>query len=442
MTVPHVVYHCAAMGNWPEVVREQMLLLRESGLAAGLAGCGDSVRVTHVGPPDTAQAVLAEAGRQDVPATLVRTDPNVSHYETFAMLEIERLAKVERTDRPVLYFHTKGVSAPHDRTKTLWRQAMGRYVVSMWRDNLAVIADGAGYDAAGFNWWDRGSRHFSGTFWVARADWLRKLPDFVRFHHSKGLVRYSCELWIGSAPGCRAYTRGTMDAVTWTGRFDFTPHLPPPYTPAAEITWVTAATPGYIDDLNRLLNSVRLLGPGHRVHAEVLPDRPGPWRHATKLEVMRRAVAAAPTSHVFWVDGDCEFLTTLRPDDFFSPDRPLVAVRHFAYTNPKHHIPKRLHSRLPGDPHPCYWQACLWGGERAAVAGVLDRLRWLDADDHGYDEHALNIDFQYRVGTVHTLPCRYATPPDFGPFPQYRESYNARAGGEARVRHHNREIRR
>ncbi|MDE2215508.1 MAG: hypothetical protein KGJ61_10415, partial [Candidatus Omnitrophica bacterium] len=39
--VPIVVYHVACMGNWREVIREQFLMLRESGLAAALSEIGD-----------------------------------------------------------------------------------------------------------------------------------------------------------------------------------------------------------------------------------------------------------------------------------------------------------------------------------------------------------------------------------------------------------------
>lgn len=441
MTIPHVVYHVACMGNWPDVVREQFLMLRESGLAGALAGVGDAVAMTHLGPPESLPAVLAEAARHDVPVRVVVSDQNTDHYETLAMIEIERLAKVERTDRPILYMHTKGVSNPGDSAKHLWRRVMGYHVVHKWRENVGYLSDTGGYDACGFNWWNHGEQHFSGTFWVARADWIRRLPNFVPFHHAKGLVRYSCELWIGAAQWCRAYSHGCMNGVTWAHDFNFAPYLSPAAPPPEEITWVSAATPGYAADLARLHASAALLGPGHRMLTQTIREA-GPWRHAAKLDALRDLLPAVRTSHVFWIDADCEFLTTLRPRDFIDPAKPLAAVRHLGYDDPRDHVPARLHDRLPAERVPLYWQACLWGGTVGAVSAAIERLRWQSDDPHGYDEHALNIDFQHRPDEVHTLPCRYAAPPDFAPFPQYRESYAARAGGAARVVHHNREIRR
>lgn len=205
---PIVVYHVGAMGNWQEVVRQQMALLKDCGLAQALASNGESVRLTHVGI--CVDFVLSEAKRHNVPISVVRSDPNTDHYETFAMIEIDRLAKEENVNRPILYFHTKGVTAPHDTRKQLWRVAMENYVVREWRRNVEILGDGKDWDAIGWNWLDFGERHFSGNFWIALPSWIRKLPPYIPYHHAKGLVRFSCEMWIGAQahPLCRAYSLG------------------------------------------------------------------------------------------------------------------------------------------------------------------------------------------------------------------------------------------
>jgi hypothetical protein len=208
LDAPHVVYHVAAMGDWQDVVREQLCLLRDSGL--------DRVRLTHVG--GGRDWLLAEAARRGVDATLVRSDPNTDHYETFAVLEAERLAKAEQTARPVLYLHTKGVSAPGHPGKARWRWLMGEHVVRRWRENVAHLAD---HDAVGVNWWRHGEQHFSGNFWLARPDWLRRLPDFAGYHAAKDRVRYSCEMWIGAARWCRAKSLVCADEPFWHDGYDF-----------------------------------------------------------------------------------------------------------------------------------------------------------------------------------------------------------------------------
>lgn len=224
-TIPHVVYHAALMeeGGWgKQIVREQLRLLRDVGLAG-------EVRCTHVG--HDLDSLLEEARRAGVNLVLVRSDPNVAHYETFAMLEVQRLAW-EEGRRPILYLHTKGASAPGHAYRQRWRRAMEEYVVRPWRHNLRHIADGAGYDAVGFNWCPHGEQHFSGTCWIARPDWIRQLPEFTLYHGRKGLVRFSCEMWIGAQahPPCRAYSLGPTCFFPSDDGHDFNGVLPVPVT--------------------------------------------------------------------------------------------------------------------------------------------------------------------------------------------------------------------
>lgn len=211
---PVVVYHVAALGDWREVVVEQLVLLRESGLR--------EVRVTHVG--DGLDWLLDEAARQGVDLTVVRSDPNVSHYETFALIEVERLAKEDQTQRPILYLHTKGVSTPDDPRKAPWRRLMGELVVRRWRENVARLGE---WDVVGFNWRPHDpTPHFSGNFWIARPEWIAKLARFVDYHNDLRFVRYSCEFWIGSTPGCRGYTVGVLNR-DWD-KVDYSELIPRP----------------------------------------------------------------------------------------------------------------------------------------------------------------------------------------------------------------------
>ncbi|WP_020475847.1 class I SAM-dependent methyltransferase [Zavarzinella formosa] len=208
MRPPVVVYHAAAMGDWQEVVSEQLALLAESGLS--------DVRLSHVGTG--LDWIMEEAGQFGLRPRLIRSDPNTDHYETFALVEIERLAKSGELRSPVLYFHTKGVSAPGHEPKRKWRRLMQEHVIRRWRPNMDSLRD---HDAAGVNWWGHGDRHFSGNFWMATPEWLRKLPDYVAYHHSRNLTRYSCEMWIGSAPGCRAKSLACSDQPFWHDDYDF-----------------------------------------------------------------------------------------------------------------------------------------------------------------------------------------------------------------------------
>jgi predicted SAM-dependent methyltransferase len=180
------VYHVAAMGNWQEVVTEQLALAARVGL--------QFMHCTFVGTG--LDWLLKEAKRHGVALTIDRSDPNIMHYETFAFLCIERLAK--ESNKPILYWHTKGVSVPGHAGKRRWRLLMQRLLIEPWRENLRFLDN---FNAVGVNWRNFGSvPHFSGNFWLARASWIRSLPDYVGYHVGQGLTRTSCEFWIGSRP--------------------------------------------------------------------------------------------------------------------------------------------------------------------------------------------------------------------------------------------------
>jgi hypothetical protein len=211
----HVVYHTAGMGPewyWKQVVAEQLALLRDVGLT--------DVRATHVG--QGAEWVRSEAARRGIDLTLVRADPNTDHSETFAIAEVERLAK-EGADRPILYLHTKGVSAPHHLGKLKWRKFMEFHTVRQWRWNVTTLTD---HHCVGVNWIDADRPphewgHFCGTFWIARPDWLRQLPSFWRYHDERNRVRSSCEQWIGSSPGVRPWSLVCRNQNFWHDDFDW-----------------------------------------------------------------------------------------------------------------------------------------------------------------------------------------------------------------------------
>lgn len=201
-----VVYHVAAMGNWREVVRHQLAMLREVGIT--------DVDMTYVGPPQHLDWLRQQAAPLRV--NVIRHDSNLMHYETFAMQHIEETAQLH--DKPIMYLHTKGVSCPWHLAKVKWRLVMEHFTIRPWRKNLEYLKD---YDCVGFNWWDHGECHFSGNFWIANASWIRQLPPYWDYHSYKRHDRWSCEGWIGTKPGCNAKSLGCTRQHTWHDDFDF-----------------------------------------------------------------------------------------------------------------------------------------------------------------------------------------------------------------------------
>lgn len=206
----HVVWHVAAMGNWQAVVKEQLRVLKESEL--------DDITCTFVGKG--LDWFLLQCISEGIRVYIAQANENISHYETFAMLHIEKFVKT--SEEPVLYLHTKGVSQPQCSQRPKWRKVMHEMVIRRWKQNLGFLTD---FDAVGVNWIggvvSSNSPHFSGNFWLARAEWLRKLPNFVKYHASRGFIRLSCESWIGSAGNCKYKSLLCTNRRFWDANFNW-----------------------------------------------------------------------------------------------------------------------------------------------------------------------------------------------------------------------------
>lgn len=191
-----VFYHVAGLGNWHEVVREHFRVLADVGLP--------TLTISHVGCADDLlilSRAIAEFGLQ---AEVASHCDDVKAFEAPAMRLIEAWAR--DAVGSVLYFHTKGVSAPNSDHKRKWRELMTRETIGRWKENVRDLDD---HDVVGVNWRECAPiPHFSGNFWWARADWIRSLAPFDAYYQTpcyypndwgEGL-RLACEFWIGSAP--------------------------------------------------------------------------------------------------------------------------------------------------------------------------------------------------------------------------------------------------
>ena len=135
----------------------------------------------------------------------MRNDLLLTAYETPAMRMIQVWAIGAPETGSILYFHTKGVSAPNDQDKRKWRKLMNHEVLMNWQQLVPKLQS---FDVIGVNWRNcQPVAHFSGNFWWARADWVRSLAPFDAYYENPLYPagwdsgrRLGCEFWISSAP--------------------------------------------------------------------------------------------------------------------------------------------------------------------------------------------------------------------------------------------------
>lgn len=196
-----VVYHIATIGNWQEIVREQLNLLSNSGLGSATK----YIYVNVVG--------MDENQFSHIKSTLFANYPffNKMRFEFHGSLqeyEFPSIRKVQEVARnypnaKILYFHTKGAS--HGVKETVnaswnknqiknaaqWRRFMEYHAITKWRDAVQALNE---FEACGTDW-GRASLdkpfHFSGNFWWATAKYINRCSLATN-------DRFDCETFIGT----------------------------------------------------------------------------------------------------------------------------------------------------------------------------------------------------------------------------------------------------
>jgi hypothetical protein len=215
-------YHAALLPGWEPIVEEQMALCSHVGL-------GWENAILHA-------FVLAEEKSHVTKFLEIATDHKVTVHVLGASgrFEIGEGATLnfvceharQYPEGSVLYFHTKGASAPQCQHKRQWRRAMMRHVVAEWEHNLAKLAVD---DLVGCAWQtDPHFPHFCGNFWMARNDWLASLPHPDEYRWSRPDFQWAgtqhswqrriyVETWVGSRPYHSVHDRVGFNARLWSG---------------------------------------------------------------------------------------------------------------------------------------------------------------------------------------------------------------------------------
>lgn len=100
---------------------------------------------------------------------------------------------VKDTDSYVLYFHTKGGSDPSCEWRKLSRSQMSHQCVTLWKSAIETLKS---YDTYGIRLRERPEIHYSGNFWWATSDYIKRLNRPVRTGN-----RLENEFWIGRGAG-------------------------------------------------------------------------------------------------------------------------------------------------------------------------------------------------------------------------------------------------
>ena len=175
-----IFYHICLGGPWEIVVKEQLAKLENSGLLDRANGLKCGV----LGPKSEYEKLIRMLPDK---AEIIFYSENYGLFEFPTVILLQEHAL--ENDGYYLYLHTKSVSRFTQET-TDWRHLMEYFTIEKYENALEKLEEG--FDCFGVNWRNIPTPHFSGNFWWARSEYLKKLPIILVSGD-----RFLCEFWIG-----------------------------------------------------------------------------------------------------------------------------------------------------------------------------------------------------------------------------------------------------
>lgn len=171
----HVYWHIAQLNNWRSVVEQQLDRLNKSGLGVAAA----SITVVMLGEE-----------QYDFPSNMkVLQWPELGLFEFMTLQKVWEDSKHKHaSDDVVFYFHTKGVSRAGQVNVDDWRLYMEKCLIDDWGKCVIKLKD---FDTCGVEFRSGPKPHYSGNFWWATCEHIKKLPLPVVVPD-----RYYAEKWV------------------------------------------------------------------------------------------------------------------------------------------------------------------------------------------------------------------------------------------------------
>lgn len=210
-----VYYHVLLINNWKEIVIEQLTLMQRSGLYDKI----DKIKIGCLGEPlDKLQELL-----KDYPKC------NVAYYskdiKEYEYVTLDLLLNDSKTEKPFfgLYFHTKGVSFPKISGGKYWRDYMGHYNITTWKEAVKKLQKGydlCGVKLIGPNDPNHFPLHYSGNFFWFKSSYISRLKPSPNRSNRFNAEFWSCTGNPKAATLCQLFvdydTKGTFEILKKT----------------------------------------------------------------------------------------------------------------------------------------------------------------------------------------------------------------------------------
>jgi len=184
-------WHIWMTSHWYTVITDQMRIL----LTSGLYDECDEISIGCIGTEEE-KHLLEMYFINIYPKLKIKYYSNNASDFEFPTL---RLIVDDDTPYAAFYFHTKGVTRPHETVINHWRSCMNESILNQWRWHYQNILDG--YDASSVNFM-QSPDHFSGNFWWASRHYISRCQPIETLNLT---YRFHAEQWICTGKGKFAF---------------------------------------------------------------------------------------------------------------------------------------------------------------------------------------------------------------------------------------------
>jgi len=177
-----IFYHICELGNWKDVVKEQLDLIKYTGLYDKT----ESINIGFLGDKKNILPYLNDKIK------LVYTSENKKEHEIPTINKINEFSKNTNDEYYILYIHSKGVTNLGGNEKDYNGQHYWRKFMNYWnitKHQICIDQLNKGYYTVGINCFEN---HYSGNFWWANSKYIKNL-NYLKHKDDAGL---QAEFWL------------------------------------------------------------------------------------------------------------------------------------------------------------------------------------------------------------------------------------------------------
>ena len=165
------IYFICCIGNYLDIIKEQLDILESSGLYDKTDKLFCYISLYNINDTKLNELIIKYSKIQ-----LITEETNV--YEKFAINNYKKYIQdlIGEEEYYLYYFHTKGVTKEKDSIFQMRRQILNYYILNNFEISLNLLEI---YDCVGCSLLKYPKLHFSGNFWWSKSEYLNTLNDEI-----------------------------------------------------------------------------------------------------------------------------------------------------------------------------------------------------------------------------------------------------------------------